>query len=131
MVRVALLFSALVVAAVGVQPPPNGAVFCGGIPGSLKGNLTVISEAFLGVLLEINTAGVQVDCPKEAFLFDSSSGLLDISADIVDPNDCLAKAAQRDGGSQFTFTFDGVNTVTIQDSKWGALDLHQSGTGKC
>eukprot|EP01062_Namystynia_karyoxenos_P076729 TRINITY_DN757_c0_g1_i1.p1 TRINITY_DN757_c0_g1~~TRINITY_DN757_c0_g1_i1.p1 ORF type:complete len:349 (+),score=67.01 TRINITY_DN757_c0_g1_i1:356-1402(+) len=105
-----------------VAAPPVGKAFCGGVPGILKSNITVLSATTMEYHNNIMVAGINVDCPKENFVYDAATGVLDISKDMADPSDCFAKASAQDGGSKFTFTYDGTK-ITSKNSKWGAIDL--------
>eukprot|EP00660_Eupelagonema_oceanica_P004832 gene4832-19277_t len=90
-----------------VAPPAKGSLFCGGIPGILNSNLSIVDEATMGYVNDITIANIVVNCPSEAYAFDASTGVLDISKDMADPSNCFAKASATDGGSTFTFTYNG------------------------
>ena len=66
-----------------------------------------------------------------AFAFAADTGVLDISKDMADPTNCLAKASAQDGGSTFTFTYDGSGTVASKNSKWGSIDLKLASGATC
>eukprot|EP01062_Namystynia_karyoxenos_P076746 TRINITY_DN757_c0_g1_i7.p1 TRINITY_DN757_c0_g1~~TRINITY_DN757_c0_g1_i7.p1 ORF type:complete len:306 (+),score=85.22 TRINITY_DN757_c0_g1_i7:329-1246(+) len=111
-----------------VAAPPVGKAFCGGVPGILKSNITVLSATTMEYHNNIMVAGINVDCPKENFVYDAATGVLDISKDMANPSDCFAKASAQGGStftftlSKFTFTYDGTK-ITSKNSKWGAIDL--------
>eukprot|EP01062_Namystynia_karyoxenos_P026093 TRINITY_DN20390_c0_g1_i1.p2 TRINITY_DN20390_c0_g1~~TRINITY_DN20390_c0_g1_i1.p2 ORF type:complete len:294 (+),score=83.61 TRINITY_DN20390_c0_g1_i1:77-958(+) len=118
-------------ASAAVRPPPKGGLYCGGIPGILTMNLTIIDGAHLSLNSVIAAADIVVACSSESFEYQHDTGVLDISKAMKDPSDCLAKASLQDGGSRFTFTFDGDSTVTAKNSKWGSVDLKVTGAGSC
>ena len=80
---------------------------------------------------DITIANIVVNCPGEAFEFKSDTGVLDISKDMADPSNCFAKASAQDGGSTFTFTYDGTGTVASKNSKWGSIDLKKASGATC
>eukprot|EP01065_Artemidia_motanka_P026313 TRINITY_DN31233_c0_g1_i1.p2 TRINITY_DN31233_c0_g1~~TRINITY_DN31233_c0_g1_i1.p2 ORF type:complete len:243 (+),score=91.26 TRINITY_DN31233_c0_g1_i1:55-729(+) len=112
----------------GGAPPPG--LYCGSIAGILNSNLTVINATHMTYFNDITVANVLVACPDQPFVFQPDTGLLDISKDMADPTNCFAKASVQDGGSTFTFTFDGLSSITSSNSRWGAIDLQKAG-GRC
>ena len=98
-------------------PPAVGSLFCGGIPGILNSNLTVKTATSMDYFNDITFANIVVNCPGEAFVFAADTGILDISKDMADPSNCFAKASAQDGGSTFTFTYDGTSTIASKNSK--------------
>eukprot|EP01062_Namystynia_karyoxenos_P060869 TRINITY_DN5263_c0_g1_i1.p1 TRINITY_DN5263_c0_g1~~TRINITY_DN5263_c0_g1_i1.p1 ORF type:complete len:233 (+),score=59.55 TRINITY_DN5263_c0_g1_i1:63-761(+) len=122
---------ALLGAAAAVDPPPAGSLFCGGVPGILSSNLTVLPGSRMTYFSDIKIVSVVVDCPREPFDFQPDTGVMDIAQDMANPSDCFAQASARDGGSTFTFTYDGDATVGSKNSKWGAVDLKRASGASC
>eukprot|EP01062_Namystynia_karyoxenos_P067072 TRINITY_DN60973_c0_g1_i1.p1 TRINITY_DN60973_c0_g1~~TRINITY_DN60973_c0_g1_i1.p1 ORF type:complete len:282 (+),score=53.87 TRINITY_DN60973_c0_g1_i1:81-848(+) len=114
-----------------VAPPKPGALFCGSIPGILSCNLTIVAQGRFAFSASINAADITVSCPAEPYDYQHDTGLLNISAAIADPSDCLAVASARDGGSRWSFTYGGSDTLTMRNSKWGSVDLQLAQGSSC
>ncbi len=80
---------------------------------------------------DITIANIVVNCPGEAYVFEADTGVLNIDADMADPANCFAKASAQDGGSTFTFTYDGTDTIASKNSKWGSIDLKKASGATC
>eukprot|EP01065_Artemidia_motanka_P016136 TRINITY_DN1988_c2_g1_i1.p1 TRINITY_DN1988_c2_g1~~TRINITY_DN1988_c2_g1_i1.p1 ORF type:complete len:264 (+),score=90.68 TRINITY_DN1988_c2_g1_i1:89-880(+) len=117
----------------GTPPPPAGALFCGGVVGVLDTNLTVLADSRMRFATNIHAQGedVLLSCDNEPFRYDPSTGVLNISADLANRSDCLAKGSKRDGGAHFTFVYDGAATITAANSHWGAVDLELAAAPSC
>ena len=98
---------------------------------SLNSNLTVKSATSLDYFNDITIANIVVNCPGEPYTFAADTGVLDISKDMADPANCFAKASAQDGGSTFTFTYDGSSTIASKNSKWGSIDLKKASGATC
>jgi hypothetical protein len=114
-----------------VDPPAAGSLYCGGIPGILNSNLTVTSATSLAYFNDITIANIVVNCPTEAYVYQADTGVLNIDADMADPANCFAKASAQDGGSTFTFTYDGSGVIASKNSKWGSIDLKLASGATC
>merc|ERR1712072_712010 len=68
------------------------------------------------------------DCPTEKYVL--SGNKIDISADLKDQNDCLEKAFTSDKSST-TYTWDGKDSITAVNSKWGTVVLKRSSATSC
>ena len=74
--------------------PPEG-LFCGNLIGIIKENITVNSDSTFDYHNTVSVAKIHVDCMGEKFVMDAN-GTMDISKNLADPTDCLAKAAASD-----------------------------------
>merc|ERR1712072_198698 len=112
---------------------PQG-LFCGKLMGIIHENMTITGTNFSynNRVTPPFHKPIVVSCPSEAFVWKSSGGgkgILDITADLDDPNDCLAKAGAGDPKSRPSFEFDGKNIVS--KNGYGSVKMEPEPSGTC
>ena len=73
--------------------------------------------------------GQKVSCANISYVFDASTGNMDVSAEYANPASCLAQAAAGNSKTKSTFTYDGTNIAT--KNGYGTLKVKPSSAAKC
>ena len=77
----------------------------------------------------MNVAHFHVSCPNEPFVWDDSSKTLDISKNLADPSDCIAKAVTQQPKAKPSFTYDGTNILS--KNGYGTLKMKPATGSSC
>ena len=117
-------------------PPPTQGIFCFklDIPMAVKihQNMTVLNMTHFGYALNVAEVlhpakDIAIDCKAVQYAYVESTGQMDVTKELADPNSCLSKLRIADENTTtLQFVWDGTGVTVKDDSKSPKL-LPQSG----